>query len=595
MTLLKKCQREIQSIFAMLSHHYGLTCAIYDTNIDLVAYTDSYEKIWGTKVYKPPIERVFHLKQVVNTSPGEKDICGGCSCYHNCPATFEISQCVCCNGVPIGVLLFVSFSKSRRANTPKNIQETITLIEDCAASIGTIAAGKNSLEYPDAAQEIMKTTLEIAPYPLLAVNSNGSVLAENTAFGFFRDSQIFQEQTFLETLPKDSLYHLLSGKKLNNYIVSLQEDTQIQIETFPIFNAGGQLIATIIKPEYTKQTKSTFSEETSTLNQDIGFSIDDIIGTSPEIKQLKKQVVRIANSPSTVFIHGETGTGKGLIAKALHYESNRKEMPFISVNCSSIPESLFESELFGYEEGAFTGARKQGKPGKFELADGGTIFLDEVSEIPLNIQAKLLTVIQDRVVERIGGVTPRSIDIRIIAASNKDLLQMIQEKTFREDLYYRLNVLPVYLPALRERKQDIELLSEYFLARYNKILNKNVLRIDNEIMKLFQSYDWPGNIRQLQNIIEYCVNVTNRSILTSEDLPIDFVENKREPLPEALLHLNGHAEQKIILEMLNHYGWGVEQKKIIAKKLNMSLRTLYRKIQKYQIEPTFKENNSSEQ
>ena len=160
-------------------------------------------------------------------------------------------------------------------------------------------------------------------------------------------------------------------------------------------------------------------------------------------------------------------------------------MPFISVNCSSIPESLFESELFGYEEGAFTGARKQGKPGKFELADGGTIFLDEVSEIPLNIQAKLLTVIQDRVVERIGGVTPRSIDIRIIAASNKDLLQMIQEKTFREDLYYRLNVLPVYLPALRERKQDIELLSEYFLARYNKILNKNVLRIDNEIMKLF--------------------------------------------------------------------------------------------------------------
>ena len=165
MTLLKKCQREIQSIFAMLSHHYGLTCAIYDTNIDLVAYTDSYEKIWGTKVYKPPIERVFHLKQVVNTSPGEKDICGGCSCYHNCPATFEISQCVCCNGVPIGVLLFVSFSKSRRANTPKNIQETITLIEDCAASIGTIAAGKNSLEYPDAAQEIMKTTLEIAPYP----------------------------------------------------------------------------------------------------------------------------------------------------------------------------------------------------------------------------------------------------------------------------------------------------------------------------------------------------------------------------------------------------------------------------------------------
>lgn len=198
-------------------------------------------------------------------------------------------------------------------------------------------------------------------------------------------------------------------------------------------------------------------------------------------------------------------------------------------------------------------------------------------------------------VERIGGVTPRSIDIRIIAASNKDLLQMIQEKTFREDLYYRLNVLPVYLPALRERKQDIELLSEYFLARYNKILNKNVLRIDNEIMKLFQSYDWPGNIRQLQNIIEYCVNVTNRSILTSEDLPIDFVENKREPIPEALLHLNGHAEQKIILEMLNHYGWGVEQKKIIAKKLNMSLRTLYRKIPKYQIEPTFKENNSSEQ
>lgn len=594
MTLLKKCQSEIQAIFAMLHGHHGLTCAIYDTNIDLIAYTDSYEKIWGTKVYKPPIERVFYTKQVVNTTPGEKDICAGCSCYHNCPAVFEISQCVSCNGVPIGILLFVSFSKSKRANTQKNIQATITLIEDCAALIGTIAAGKNSLEHPEASQAILDTTLEITPYPLLAVDPNGNILAENTAFRFFQDPGIFQEKSFLESLPKEAVFHLLSGKKWNDYIISLKEGTQIQVETFPIFNAKGQSVATIIKPEFTKQTQSEFSEETNRINQNIGFSIEDIIGTSQEIQQLKKQVVRIASSPSTVFIHGETGTGKGLIAKALHYESNRKQMPFISVNCSSIPESLFESELFGYEEGAFTGAKKQGKPGKFELADGGTLFLDEVSEIPLNIQAKLLTVIQDRVVERIGGVKPHAIDIRIIAASNKDLLQMIQEKTFREDLYYRLNVLPIYLPALRERKQDIELLSEYFLARYNKLLNKNVLRIDNEIMKFFQSYDWPGNIRQLQNVIEYCVNVTNRGILTREDLPVDFIESKTEQTSDLLLQLNGQTEQKIILELLNHYGWGVEQKKIIAKKLNMSLRTLYRKIQKYQIEPTFKENGFTE-
>lgn len=591
MTLLKMCQPELQAIFAMLSHVHGLTCAIYDTNIDLVAYTQSYEKIWGTKVYKPPIENVFHAKQIINTTPGEKDICAGCSFFHNCPAVFEISQCVYCNGVPIGVLLFASFSKSKRANTNKSIHTTATLIQDCAELIGTIAAGKNSLPPSNASQAILNTTLEITPYPLLAVNPSGNVIAENAAFRFLQDTKIFQGKHMLEIIPKDSLSILLSGKKLNNYIISLQ-NAQIQLETFPIYDKTNHLAGTIIKPELTKPTSSNLSEEANTMNQDIGFSIEDIIGISQEIQQLKKQVIKMANSPSTVFIHGETGTGKGLIAKALHYESNRKQKPFISVNCSSIPEALFESELFGYEEGAFTGAKKQGKPGKFELANGGTLFLDEVSEIPMNIQAKLLSVIQDRIVERIGGIKPRAIDIRIIAASNKDLTKMIQEGTFREDLYYRLNVLPVYLPALRERKEDIEILSEYFLNRYNKMLNKNILRIDNEILKYFQSYDWPGNIRQLQNIIEYCVNVSDRGVITLKDLPGDFIETNSEKAFDPLAKLNEYDMKNIITELLNHYGWGVEQKKIIAKKLNISLRTLYRKINTYQIEPNFKDKDT---
>jgi two-component system, NtrC family, response regulator AtoC len=277
-----------------------------------------------------------------------------------------------------------------------------------------------------------------------------------------------------------------------------------------------------------------------------------IIGTSQGIAELYAILERVADTPTTALITGESGTGKELVARALHEHSGRKDKPFIKVNCAAIPKELIESELFGYERGAFTGAVAS-KPGRFELANGGTLFLDEIGELPIEMQVKLLRVLQESEFERVGGIKTIRVDVRLVAATNRDLKKLIATGSFREDLFYRLNVVPIRLPALRERTGDIPLLAEHFLAKFNERLRKKVEGLDPDATEVLAQYPWPGNIRELENVIERAVLFCDESKLHAKDLPPDVrgipvIANV--PLPEADLHaalageggLKGHVK-----------------------------------------------------
>lgn len=253
------------------------------------------------------------------------------------------------------------------------------------------------------------------------------------------------------------------------------------------------------------------------------FSIDSIIGTDSDLQHVLGMVRKIAQSDAgTVLIQGESGTGKELIAKALHYESGRADKPFMAINCAAVPETLLESELMGHEKGAFTDAKSQ-KKGLFEMAHGGTVFLDEIGDMPMAIQAKLLRVLEDRTFRRVGGVRDIHVDIRIVSATNRDLLQAIEEKIFRNDLYYRLQVIPIFLPPLRERRNDILVLARHFVEIFNREFAKNVKEISPAAEKILVEYDWPGNIRELRNVIERAVILEDDVVMEPEHLPRELV------------------------------------------------------------------------
>jgi len=255
----------------------------------------------------------------------------------------------------------------------------------------------------------------------------------------------------------------------------------------------------------------------------------DVIGVSRKITELMKFVYKVAASEATtILIQGESGTGKDLVAKAMHYHSSRAERPFVAINCSAIPETLMEAELFGHEKGAFTDAKAM-KKGLFEVADGGTLFLDEIGELSPLLQAKLLRVLEDQVIRRVGGVRDMQVDVRVIAASNRDLEREVREGRFRQDLFYRLAIIAIYLPALRERKEDVQPLVEFFLAHYNRKFRKSVQGLSEETRRLLMNYDWPGNVRELKNALERAMILEEGNLLKPDDLPFSVASGRSGP------------------------------------------------------------------
>ena len=312
----------------------------------------------------------------------------------------------------------------------------------------------------------------------------------------------------------------------------------------------------------------------------IKYFIHDIIGSSNQILSIKSKIKKVAPSDISVLVTGESGTGKELIAHSIHQLSNRSDKPFISVNCAAVPEELFESELFGYEDGAFTGAKKGGKKGKFQLAQGGTLFLDEIGDMPLKTQVKLLRVLQEDEIQTLGGSAPYQIDVRIIVATNRPLEDLVAEKLFREDLYYRINVINLHLPPLRERHDDLKILAHFLLAKFATKMNKRVTGFSNEVIELFSSYNWPGNIRELENLIQSAVLLTDSEIIKLHDLPrLSQIKSANTSNHKSLKQTLKQAEKDAIASALELN----QDKKKVAHALDISLSTLYEKIKEYQL------------
>ncbi|GAK51962.1 transcriptional regulatory protein pilR [Candidatus Moduliflexus flocculans] len=327
------------------------------------------------------------------------------------------------------------------------------------------------------------------------------------------------------------------------------------------------------------------------------FDVKHIVGNSQAIRQIFDMIKRVSSSKSTVLVTGESGTGKELIAQAIHQNSPRREKPFVAVSCGAIPETLLESELFGYMKGAFTGAVSN-KIGLFELADQGTLFLDEIGELPLMIQVKLLRVLQERQFKRVGGTKDISVDVRVIAATNRDLRKMVEENTFRGDLFYRLNVIPIHLPSLRERKEDIPILAQHFLEKYNREIGKRFTHIAEDAMAKLLGYQWPGNIRELENVIERAVALESEPIIKVASLPENIrgaTEFVAAPIPADipsegidLEQVVGDIEKDLLVKALEKTGW---VKKQAAKLLNLSFRSFRYRLDKFSID-TDEENET---
>ena len=304
------------------------------------------------------------------------------------------------------------------------------------------------------------------------------------------------------------------------------------------------------------------------------YNFGNILGKNSRMQEIYELISDISNTDSTVLIQGESGTGKELIARAIHFNSHRKSKPFVVANCSAYSQNLLESELFGHEKGAFTGAIRR-KIGRFELAHGGTVFLDEIGEVSPPTQILLLRVVQDHRFERVGGEETLEVDVRLIAATNKNLMEEMRKGTFREDLYYRLNVIPIFVPPLRERKDDISLLATHFLQKFNHEKGKGVTGISPEVMEILLAHSWPGNVRELENVIEHATIIAKKDKILPKDLPQVFLQ---KPLTTQELVSLQDYEKSLILRTLEEMNWNKHQ---TSKKLKINRSTLYGKIRRY--------------
>jgi transcriptional regulator with PAS, ATPase and Fis domain len=448
-------------------------------------------------------------------------------------------------------------------------------------------------------QEV-QVLLSMVPVPVVVTDALGNILHANAvAENVWKRSQIALTNKHIREIVEGGEIEALikQGKPAHKIPVRIKDAANFlhmyECRIRPLFvyrKVAGAVL------QFTAAPYAEHKEERR--KHPVRYTFSDIRGNSDIIVSLKKQSAHIAPTDSTILIRGESGTGKEVFAQAIHATSMRKDGPFVALNCAAIPEALLESELFGYEEGSFTGAKKGGKEGRFELARGGTLFLDEIGDMPLFLQAKLLRVLQERRIERIGGTDTIPIDVRVIAATHKNLEAMIVDGRFREDLYFRLNVIPLYVPPLRNRKEDLYDLIHYFMKRCSKRLGKEQKRLSSQALKRLYDYHWPGNIREVENVVEYIMNLEIGELVTVTSLPASLREidekimpklTKEPPVetvhdnPREILTID-EKETELILKALQRFGRSTEGKKKAAASLGISIATLYRRLQKIRYE-----------
>ena len=566
---LEEIRPSVERFVTAVSNSLRLEVAVFDSNFQLFFCTPVYLKKKGRTVHTPSLREVIENESVLVNTPGEMASCVGCRFKEHCPSTIEILCCIRADTDVAGVLAFTSFTKEGQRRISENTSVYLNAITEMANLFGgqilSISGGRGPANLDSNLIPIM----ELCEQPVLLTDAHGVILQYNQLAANLLKICDITSSSLWQIFPSAVVKRIMEGNDLFEKSVTIA-NMATKISTRAIF-VDGQITGFFIR----------ISDDLKELSKENRY-FEGIIGTSPAIMEVQRMIRRIANSPSPVLITGETGTGKELIARAIHEQSHRNKYPFVAINCSSIPESLFESELFGYEEGSFTGAKKGGKPGKIEMAQGGTLFLDEIGEMPLFAQPKLLRILQEYELERVGSNKKIHLDIRIIAATNRDLNDMVAEKKFRSDLFYRINVINLKLPSLRTRRDDIIPIAENYIRKLKLKMNTPLTSISPEAAEILLNFDWPGNVRQLQNIIEYAANLCETDTL----MPSDFPEVMRTCSETAVYpSLDGNPaasgssdKEDRLRELLEKYGYTLEGKKRIAAELNISLRTLYRRI-----------------
>ena len=584
---LLNIKEDVNRYINIISNLLNVDVGVVDKNMFRVTGTGLYKNIDGVyalgSVYKNTLETG---KTHIIENPRLHTLCTQCKDKKNCKEKLEISTPIYCHKEIIGVLGLVCFNDEQKNKILANCESYLHFTKQIAEFFGIkfFEYQENLLQKDQ--ENTLKTILENINKGVIIIDKDNTIVSINPI-----------------AIEKLNLKFQCVGKKI---IIITQNDYLMNEEVFKLsinnkdFTVVGKKISLT---SFDNRKNSAFIfEDIKKINENIAeitnnnvISLNDIYGNSEATKKLKENILKIADTSSTVLITGESGTGKELVARSLHSHSNRKNKPFVVINCSAIPDSLLESELFGYVKGAFTGANNNGRIGKFELANTGVIFLDEIGDMPLYLQAKILRVIQEKKIERIGSNKSIDLDIKIIAATNVNLEEKIKEQKFRSDLYYRLNVIPFKLLPLRERKEDILPIIEKLIKKYNRISGKNIISIDDEVKQAFLSYDWPGNVRELENVIELMFNISgNSSILNSSLLPENISKKSvsNPPKSSQIIIKNPSddfenfdiIEKNYILQGLEKFGNTTEGKKIISEKMGIGLTTLYRKLKRFGIE-----------
>lgn len=568
MTQLESVRSGIEHFVSAAAEAFRVEAAIFNQQSSLFYCTPTYLKKKGNTVHYAFIQDVIVNGSVLVTEPGKMPACIGCRFNEHCPSTMEILCCIHSGTDVAGVISFTSFTKEGQKRISENTEVYLNAITKLSSLIGEYLQQFSEGSAAADTEKLIESLMSLCEQPLLLTDPNGVVLRYNSpadkVLKFCNVSSTSLRQIFSEDMAR----RITSGNDLFEKKASIGENTA-KVTTRSIYSQN-HLHSILVR------LSNEFYE-----NLPESGAFERLIGSSRAFVHIQNLIKRVADSPTPILITGETGTGKELVARSFHEQSRRNKYPFVAINCSSIPENLFESELFGYEEGSFTGAKKGGKMGRIEMAQGGTLFLDELGEMPLSVQPKLLRVLQEYELERVGSTKKIHLDIRIVAATNRDLREMIKEGKFREDLFYRISVINVKLPPLRDRKEDIIPISLNYLERLKTKMTTPLRTISHEAEQAFLNYSWPGNIRELQNVVEYAANLCDSDTLTLADLPEhmrgleecpDTEKQKETPLPD--------SQEKQILDLLSAYGHTLESKKKIAADLGISLRTLYRKLNK---------------
>lgn len=587
MSLLRKIQSHVKEYARIIASVVECEVEIVDEEMIRVAGTGIFEKeenqISEGAIYK---DVLLTGKSHVIEDPSTHPLCSECRIKENCHEKLEISAPILYKNKVVGVIGLVCLTEKIKNKVLKNINSHLKFTEHISEFIsGKIFEFEDAIEKKER-MDILSQIMNNFDKCVLVVDYDGKIIdANDAAVRELRIGTDFRNNfRNINIIRKNEV---IFGKDVFSAEIEKRKYTLVGV-LLPISSFTNKEYKIFLFNNYSK-TNEEISKITVAANP---INIEDIIGDSEAVLDLKDKIEKIADTQSTVLITGESGTGKELIARAIHSCSKRSKKPFIAINCGAIPDSLLESELFGYVKGAFSGASSEGRVGKFELANGGVIFLDEIGEMPFYLQVKLLRVLQERTIVRIGSNKLIKLDIRVIAATNMDLKQRIREKKFREDLYYRLNVIPLRVPPLRERGEDIFLIMKILMEKYNKIFNKNVHSIDNEVKEIIKNYSWPGNVRELENTVEFMINMCDeKGIITKDMIYENIIKNsisgnqneKISSEKDTPLMTLEESEKLLIKKALSIYGSDTAGKNLCAEKLGIGIATLYRKIDKYNL------------